>query len=201
MEDLLNKYQKPKNCGNLISPKVNKAVWLQLKTDTKNGDHAMQKAQKFLIHSTYALLEGCQKASDDLRTTLHVHALVLLLSGNRELNIRRRELLKPDLNARYAALCNPTTPITSELFGDDVSKEIDDLSKANKLGKKLATPSRIKRGFHPYGSYRNRFGRDVSRRSGNSGRYQERQQSFLAGRLSFKQKQNNQSAARKDLNK
>ncbi|XP_068739556.1 uncharacterized protein [Montipora capricornis] len=52
------------------------------------------------------------------------------LAGNRELNLRRRESLKPDLNAQFASLCNQTTPITSELFGDDLGKEIDETWQA-----------------------------------------------------------------------
>ena len=61
---------------------------------------------------------------------------MLILSGNRELNLKRRELLRPDLNARFSALCNASTPISTELFGDDVGKEIDDVAKVNRLGEK-----------------------------------------------------------------
>ena len=35
-----------------------------------------------------------------------VHALVLTLSGNGELNPKRWELLRPDLNAQFSTLCN-----------------------------------------------------------------------------------------------
>ena len=64
---------------------------------------------------------------------------MLILSGNRELNLKRRELLRPDLNAQFSALCNVSTPISTELFGDDVRKENDEVAKANRLGKKLAS--------------------------------------------------------------
>ena len=55
------------------------------------------------------------------------------MSGNREFNLTRRELLRPDLNTQYASLCNPSTPITAELFGDDIGKEIEDVAKAIKI--------------------------------------------------------------------
>jgi hypothetical protein len=73
------------------------------------------------------------------------------MSGNREFNLRRRELLRPSLNSQYTTLCNPSTPITSELFGDDISKETDQVAKANQLGNKLFS-SRRGRGqrYHPY---------------------------------------------------
>ena len=35
-----------------------------------------------------------------------------------------------------------STPITTQLFRDDVSKEIDDVTKANKLSKKLSVPKK-----------------------------------------------------------
>ena len=63
---------------------------------------------------------------------------MLILSGNRELNPKRRELLRPDLNTQFSALCNASTPISKELFGDDVGRKIDEVARANRLGKKLA---------------------------------------------------------------
>ena len=68
---------------------------------------------------------------------------MLILSGNRELNLKRRELLRPHLNAQFSALCNASTPISTELFGDDVRKEIDEAAKANRLGKKLASIRKV----------------------------------------------------------
>ena len=70
-----------------------------------------------------------------------IHALVLLMSGNREFNLRQRELLQPDLNSQFSALCSASTPITTQLFGDDVGKEIDEVAKANRLSKRLAIPN------------------------------------------------------------
>ena len=74
---------------------------------------------------------------------------MLILSGNRELNLKRREvLLRPDLNARFSALCNASTPISTELFGDDVGKEIDEVAKVNRLGEKHKK-GRVSR-YQPY---------------------------------------------------
>ena len=61
---------------------------------------------------------------------------MLILSGNTELNLKRRKLSRPDLSAQFSALCNLSTPISKELFGDDVGKEIDEVAKANRLGGK-----------------------------------------------------------------
>jgi len=98
------------------------------------------------MSSMYAVLQVCDKManekSKDSNLTTLTHAVVLFLSGNRELNLKRRDLLRHDLNKQYAALCNPATPISTFLFGDDLNKEVEDLTKANKLSKKVTTPKR-----------------------------------------------------------
>ena len=65
----------------------------------------MQKCQKLFKAAACAILEASRRACALIKVNL-VHALVLILSGNRELNLKRRELLRPDLNAQSTALCN-----------------------------------------------------------------------------------------------
>ena len=76
-------------------------------------------------------------------TTL-THAVVL--SANRQFNLSRKELLRPHLNKNNQALYNPLVLITTNLFGDDLNKQVDDLTKANKIGLKDQTSR-----YHPYG--------------------------------------------------
>ena len=65
--------------------------------------------------------------------------MVLSLSANRQFNLSRRELLRPHLIKNNQALYNPLVPITTNLFGDDLNKQVDDLTKANKIGLKVQT--------------------------------------------------------------
>ena len=109
-------------------------MWNQLKDATKKADMGMQKCQKLFMAAMYAILKA-SRACGTIKANL-VHALVLILSGNRELNLKLRELLRPDLNAQFSALCNLSTLISRELFGDDVGKEIDEVAKANRLEEK-----------------------------------------------------------------
>ena len=51
----------------------------------------------------YAILEASRGACETIKANL-INALVLILSGNRELNLKRRELLRPDLNAQFSGL-------------------------------------------------------------------------------------------------
>ena len=163
LEQLVEKYPRPENCKLLVSPKVNRAIWNQLSPSTKSSDRALQKAQQLFIFSIYATINACEKASDELKASL-AHSLVLALAGNRELNLRRRESLKPDLNAQFASLCNQTTPITSELFGDDLGKEIDEVSRANKVSRKLSSKRSSPRGYQPYNAQHRQRSSSFSRR-------------------------------------
>ena len=77
------------------------------------------------------------------------HTAVLLLSANREnreLNLKRRDLIRPDLNKQYAPLCNPSTAVSTFLFGDDLNKEVKELTKSQKLSNKVNP----KRRMEPY---------------------------------------------------
>ena len=141
--------EKLDNCPLLVAPKCNKAVWHQLKLPTKATDTSLQKCQKLLVAAVCALIQATTKASDDLKTPL-THSLVLALSANWQFNQKRRDILRPHLNSRYAALCNPSTSISTELFGDDIGKEIDELTKTSQIGLKLATPRKERGRYHPY---------------------------------------------------
>ena len=80
-------------------------MWNQLKDATKKADMGMQKCQKLFMAARSAILEASRGACGTIKANL-VQALVLILSGNRGLNLKRRELLRRDLNAQFSALCN-----------------------------------------------------------------------------------------------
>ena len=149
LDELVEKYPKPDNCPLLVAPKCNKAVWHQLKLPTNATDTSLQKSQKLLVAAVWALIQATTKASDDLKIPL-THSLVLALFANWEFNQKRRDLLRTHLNSRYAALFNPSTSISTELFGDDIGKEIDELIKTSQIGLKLATPRKERGRYHPY---------------------------------------------------
>ena len=77
------------------------------------------------MSALYAMITVCndlaQNHNDVKSLTTLTHALVLGLSANRQVNLARRDLLRPYLNKPYQSLCNPSTPITSYLFGDDLN--------------------------------------------------------------------------------
>ena len=55
------------------------------------------------------------------------------------------------LSKQYATLCNPSTPVSKHLFGDDLNKEMEELSKASKLTKKVTSSLRMEPYRRPVG--------------------------------------------------
>ena len=86
IDGLTEKYPRPENCKLLVVPKTNRAVWNQFKATTKKGNMGMQKCQKLFMAAVYAILEASRGACGTIKAKL-VHPLVLILSGNRELNL------------------------------------------------------------------------------------------------------------------
>ena len=95
------------------------------------------------------------------------HTAVLLLSANRDLNLKLRDLIRPDLNKQYDPLCNPsTTAVSTFLFGDDLNEEVEEFTKSQKLSNKV-TPNRR---MEPYKVPASRGERGCGRFSQSAGR-------------------------------
>lgn len=152
VKELLGKYPRPKNCTTQV-PKVNPAIWTKLSPPTKSKDIKMQKMQKYLektILSLSVLSDSILSAkinktpekmdlNDILRKILD--AITLTGLAQQELNLKRRELMKPDMNPEYRQLCSAQVPVTKLLFGDDLPKSIKDLKETNKVAGKLGFQS------------------------------------------------------------
>ena len=55
-----------------------------------------------------------------------------------EVNTKRHELIKPDLNDQFKQLCGSHTPVTKLLFWDDLPKLVKEISETNKVGVKVS---------------------------------------------------------------
>ncbi len=86
----------------------------------------------------------------------------LMANANYQLNMRRREMIKHDINPNFRHLCDTAVQFTEQLFGDDLPKQVKDMSEVNKVGLKLAGPrggyrgrSSGHRGFYQRGGHSN----------------------------------------------
>ena len=125
--EMMEKYESPTNCEVLRIPKVNAPIWDSLNSKTRSADLKLQRVQKSLIKGMIANTQGVVTPTDSQQD-----AFTCLANANFELNMMRRELIKPDLNMKYSQLCKPTVQVTENLFGDDLSKNIKDLSEVHK---------------------------------------------------------------------
>jgi hypothetical protein len=83
-------------------------------------------------------------------------SVALLGNANWKLNMKRRELIKPDLNPPITRLCREEIKPTLKLFGDDLPKHMKDMSEATKVGKQMLKHSQDNRGSAQ--SLRGRYG-------------------------------------------
>ena len=138
--------KRPENCDKLMAPKLNPAIYRKAREFAAKRDSHMFKVQKALIKGVVPVAQITdmvlkQKAigKEDIAKIkrLGLDALSLLAHVNYELNTQRKYLLKPELGPEYAALCSPEVPATQWLFGDDLSKQVQELGAENRLGRKV----------------------------------------------------------------
>ena len=56
------------------------------------------------------LIKDEPKSSNEDNISKLMDAVILLANANTEVNLRRRERLKPELHPSYRHLCNPSNP-------------------------------------------------------------------------------------------
>ena len=141
---LKKQHETPENCTTLSETKVNQGVWNNLDESARSTDLKFQKVQKSLVKGIIIIVTEVNKLMgnsgiqniDDIVGSL-MDGVLLLATANQELNYRRRELMRPQLNASYRHLCSPSNPVTSLQFGDDLQKAVKDISDTNRLSSKL----------------------------------------------------------------
>ncbi|RMX45072.1 hypothetical protein pdam_00023640 [Pocillopora damicornis] len=67
-------------------------------------------------------------------------SVAMLGNTNWKLNMKRRELIKPELNPPYTRLCKEDITLSTKLFGDDLAKHLKDMSEAKKAGQQMQKP-------------------------------------------------------------
>ena len=146
-----NRYNMPENCECLASTEVNHLIWDKLKPDTRSADIKLQRVQSNLVKGlipVVSIVEKLVQARDNiLKDALDSPALIraatdaiaLIGAANFELNMRRRDNIKPELNEDYKHLCSSSVPFSEFLFGNDadLSKQLKDLAEATKVSKML----------------------------------------------------------------
>ena len=78
------------------------------------------------------------KTVDARETLKHVmDSIALFGHANWKLNMKWREIIKPDLNPPYTRLCKEEIKPTTKLFGDDLSKYLKEMSELKRAGQQM----------------------------------------------------------------
>lgn len=122
------KYPCPSN-AKLTVPKINPVIWESISSKARSRDLKLQRIQRPLVKGITAVTKTTVNI-DDVETQ---DAYALLANANYELLCLRKEMLKPEINPKYAHLCKPTVVPTEFLFGDigKAVKELDEQIKAS----------------------------------------------------------------------
>ena len=109
--DLKKQHETPENCTTLSETKVNQGAWNNLDESARSTDLKFPKVQKTLVKGIVIIVTEVNKLMgnsgpqnvDDTVSSLK-DGVLLLANANQELNYRRRELMRPQLNANYKHL-------------------------------------------------------------------------------------------------
>ena len=137
INEVMDTYDTPENIPELCVPLVNDTIWNSLSPRVRSTDCKIQRAQKYLIKGLTAYVADKSKTQTN---EADEDAWACLTAANNELNMIRRDLIKPELNQRFTHLCRTTAKVTDQLFGDDLSKQIKDLAESQKATWQVVKP-------------------------------------------------------------
>ncbi|XP_046578019.1 uncharacterized protein LOC124285797 [Haliotis rubra] len=139
---------RPVNCASLVPTRVDELIWTLMKPNTQTVDKKLQKTQAMIVKTVCILT----KVIDNLYTLKDeimrdgISAIEMASIANCDLNIRRRDLIKPDVHTSYMPLFSSTIPVNAYLFGGEAPKRLDDIEKSNMACHQPVSSENRKRG-------------------------------------------------------
>ena len=138
---------RPENCLGLREVRTNPLVWKLLSSHAQDVDSRLRGVQMSVCRATSVLaflLDEMNGLQDNEPTELGkkfldkgMEVVGLLGHANANLNWRRREIMRPEIDRDYGSLCSQNTKVTEWLFGDDVSGDLKDIQTVNKAQSRL----------------------------------------------------------------
>ena len=154
---MIKRHSTPQNV-NLTLPKYEPSIWNEIPGKTRVNDIKFQSTQALLIAFVNCQLEVAEtllktKLEKQVITT-YLGGITLAMASNYELNLRRRDAMRPQFKSEFAkGQCSSTNPADEFLFGGDTAKRIKEIAELNKSKVCKGQPSRPQgRGqrFSPY---------------------------------------------------
>lgn len=123
--------------------RTNQLVWDLIAPSTQQIDKKLQYIKKSVITSAIIMTRTVNDMAKDESCgnsqwiDNYNDSLALLGHCNRQINLFRRDLIKPDLCWDSVHLCAHSLPYINFLFGDDVSKSAKEIETCNILGSRI----------------------------------------------------------------
>ena len=163
-KDLLDTYKKPANIENILKVSCNEEVLAVIPRHTRVKDMRFRSFQGALATAVFPILrvvdQLCRPLSEILPrsqlATMALDSIQLIAYASNSLNQYRRELMKPVLHPKLAALCHRNFRPTGQwLFEEDLHKLLRDRAETFKLGRKYTGSGRshFKRKFRKFRGY------------------------------------------------
>lgn len=156
---LKDKLKVPLNCKFLTVPKVNPEIWNQLVAKARTNDLKYQTVQLGLSKGLVSLINTTNflsitpnsftKESNELMMMDIFDGASALLSAFKEMNVRRKQEIRPYLRAEYAAICSTSTDSSEYLFGDNIVETLKSTKSVSTV-LKGAVVDKTERRYAPY---------------------------------------------------
>jgi hypothetical protein len=135
---------RPANCPLLSVARVNSEMWDVVRGDTRTRDVKFQRVSQSLVAGIVPVVQLANTMIESVNTSGNLpsrtvmikqltSAITLLMESKHDLDMRRRDFIRPDLQNDFRALCNQKNAVTDLLFGDELPKNIRDISELNRV--------------------------------------------------------------------
>ena len=109
-----------------------------MSSNQRKGDVKLATLQKSLVKVVAGALNiftEVQKEKFEIQTIAQMVADITAIVGkvSYDLSLKRRELIKSSLKPEFRSLCSANNEPTELLFGDDLTKHVEDLTMTNRL--------------------------------------------------------------------
>ena len=153
MKPLYDKYSIPENCQNITAPRLNPEIWALLKSKWQRKaelqyagiQKTIQKVAAATIELSKSAMENATSKEGKVKPLqITMDSLTMLNQASYEISLKRKQYIKSVIKPEYHGLCVSSSNITSQLFGDDLAKDI----KESDIKKRL---SNVKPRSNTYG--------------------------------------------------
>ena len=148
LKEKLATYVRPGNCEALTVTRVNG----EISAATKSRDLKAQRGQNATVQAMVAITTAADNlvvgtrsgetlSQEKMAVTLTglVDALALLNYANQDVNQRRREDHRGDLNQAYKGISNSDTDGSAWLYGDDLPSRIKAIGETNRVSSRVGS--------------------------------------------------------------